>query len=304
MKRKLLLALALLLCVACLAASAEERQFVPTAQWTPPDLSQVTSGSPPELLLLKVAQEELGYVEGPRNNQSKYGAWFSGRRVAWCAEFLAWCVDQADQRYGTQLTDNIYPHRDTSGKDVTYFVQKGRFIGDTGKLPSNEKQWLAGSEEYLKKDEYIPYPGDYILFVWYSRSRGTDHVAVVEGVSRDEDGAIQLHIIEGNNPDRVQRATVALTDKQIYGFGTPVKRAYSVLKLYNRNDDVAQLQKDLITLGYYKQEKNKEGVFTSKVRSALRTLQKDLDIPVTSVVDIATREAMEEALEESESKEP
>ena len=155
MKKKTLLVLALLLCLLCVAAVAEERQIVPTAEWIPPDLSQVTADSPPELLLLKVAQEEIGYVEGPRNNESKYGAWFSGRRVAWCAEFLAWCVDQADQRYGTQLTDTIYPHRDSSGKDLAYFVQKGRFIGDTGKLPSGEKQWLSGSKDYLKKDGYI-----------------------------------------------------------------------------------------------------------------------------------------------------
>jgi hypothetical protein len=305
MKRKTLVALALLLCLLFSAAGAEERQIVPTADWTPPDLSQLTADSTPELLLLKVAQEEVGYVEGPHNDESKYGDWFSGGRVAWCAEFLTWSVDQVDQRYGTHLMNVLFPWYGGSSDGAPFFIEKGRFISDDGRIPTTyAKQWLIGSDHYLKANEYIPFAGDYIWFFYHSRREGTEHVAVVEGVSRDEDGAIKVHVIEGNNPDRVQRAVYDLADKRIYGFGTPVKRAYTNLRLYYQNADVAQLQKDLITLGYYQPENKREGYFTVALKDAVKQFQKDSGISVSGIVDIETRPALDKALERNASKEP
>ena len=245
-----------------------------------------------------------GYVEGPHNDESKYGAWFSkGGRVAWCAEFLTWSVDQVDQRYGTQLMNDLFPWYGGSSDGAPFFIEKGRFISDDGRIPTTyAKQWLIGSDHYLKSNEYIPFAGDYIWFFYHSRREGTEHVAVVEGVSRDEDGAIQVHVIEGNNPDRVQRAVYDLTDKRIYGFGTPVKRAYTNLRLYYQNEDVAQLQKDLITLGYYQQENKREGYFTLALKDAVKQFQKDAGISTSGIVDIQTMPALKKALERNTSK--
>ncbi len=294
-KRALLLLVLLFLCVG--NASAEERDIVSTAHWVPPDLSDLSADSPPELLVLKIAQEEVGYVEGPLPDESKYGTWFRNGRVAWCAEFITWCVDQADQRYGTFLMRDVYPFYGGSKDGAPFFIEKGRFISDDGKLPTREKQWLTGSGSYLKSNEYIPYPGDYIWFYYYSRKQGTDHVALVEGVSRNDKGKIQVHVIEGNNPDRVQRAVYDLTDKRIYGFGTPVKRAHANLRLYNQNDDVKALQQDMLALGYYQPEENREGYFTPALKDAVRQFQKDAGITASGIVDIATRAAMEQALQ-------
>jgi len=271
------------------ASSAAAEALVPTTAWTPPDLTQLGADAPPEMLLLKVAQEELGYVEGPLPDESKYGTWYSGGRVAWCAEFITWCVDQVDQRYGMELINNVYPRYGGSKDGAPFFMKKGRFISDDGKLPTREKQWLIVSDHYLKSNEYIPYPGDYIWFYYYSRKLGTDHVALVEGVSRDVNGTTQIHVIEGNNPDRVQRAVYSLTDKSIYGYGTPVKRAYANLRLYNQNDDVMELQQKLIALGYYQMEKGREGYFTPAVKTAVQKLQKESGISATGIVDMKTR---------------
>jgi hypothetical protein len=276
-----------------LASGAAEDAIVSTAEWTPIDLSFLTADAPPELLVLKVAQEEIGYIEGPLPDESKYGTWFCNGRVAWCAEFITWCVDQADKRYGTELLGNVYPRYGGSKDGAPFFIKKGRFISDDGKLPTREKQWLIGSDHYLGSNEYVPYPGDYIWFYYYSRKQGTDHVALVEGVSRDEKGNIQVHVIEGNNPDRVQRAIYALTDKSIYGYGTPLKRAYSNLRLYNQNDDVAELQQKLSKLNYYQQEDGRTGYFTPAVKDAVKKLQKANGISATGIVDIETRSAME-----------
>lgn len=289
--------LVLLLCVGAVGlALAEERALTPTAQWTPPDLSALVATDPPQLLLLKIAQEEIGYVEGPLTDESKYGEWFSHSRVAWCAEFLTWCVDQADQRYGLNLMENIYPRYGGPSTGAPFFMQKGRFISDNGKLPTNEKQWLIGSDHYLKNNEYIPYEGDYIWFYYYNRSVGTDHVAIIEGVSVEPDGSVTLHVIEGNNPDRVQRATYALTDSRIYGYGTAEKRAYSNLRLYNSNDDVLALQQTMEALGYYAMESGREGYFTETLEDAVKQLQRDNQLKPTGIVDRDTRAAMDAAM--------
>lgn len=278
-------------------ALAEEREIISTADWTPPDLSAVSADSPPELLLLKIAQEEVGYVEGPLPDESKYGTWFRNGRVAWCAEFITWCVDQVDQLYGTQLMRSVYPFYGSPKDGAPFFIEKGRFISDDGKLLTREKQWLIGSGSYLKANEYVPYPGDYIWFYYHSRKEGTDHVALVEGVSRDEKGKIQIHVIEGNNPDRVQRAVYSLEDKRIYGFGTPIKRAHTNLRLYNQNDDVKALQQDITALGYYQPEENREGYFTPALKAAVQQFQKDAGITASGIVDMETRAAMEQALQ-------
>ena len=288
-------ALFMLLCAAPFAC-AQERELVATDQWEPPVLEGLTATDAPELLLLSVAQGEIGYVEGPLSDETKYGEWFCQGRVAWCAEFVTWCVDQVDQRYGTRLMETLFPRYGGPSTGAPFFMEKGRFISDNGKLPTKEKQWLIGSDHYLKANEYIPYPGDYIWFYYYNRTVGTDHVALVEGVSLDANGEVTVHVIEGNNPDRVQRATYALSDQRIYGFGTPVKRAYSNLRLYNRGDDVLALQNDLSTLGLYTMETGQEGYFTDAVDAAVRALQKQLKLQRTGIVDMDTRSGMETLL--------
>ena len=274
-------------------ADANGQALTPTAQWTPPDLSALTAHSAPELLVLKVAQEELGYVEGPLPDESKYGEWFAQGRVAWCAEFLTWCVDQVDQRYGLSLMETLYPRYGGPSTGAPFCIEKGRFISDNGQLPTKEKQWLIGSDHYMKNNEYIPRAGDYVWFYYHNRSAGTDHVAIVEGVSVEEDGTRTLHVIEGNNPDRVQRATYDLADKRIYGYGTPVKRAYGNLRLYNRGDDVLALQQEMIALSYYELEDGQEGYFTPALTEAVKQLQRDCGLKATGIVDMQTRAAME-----------
>ena len=297
MKKKVALVIALVCALMIGWALAEDQELVATEKWAPPDLSALTATDAPELLLLKVAQGEIGYVEGPLPDESKYGEWFSHGRVAWCAEFLTWCVDQVDQRYGTTLMETVYPRYGGPSTGAPFFMQKGRFISDTGKLPNNEKQWLIGSERYLKANEYIPHAGDYIWFYYYNRNIGTDHVAIVEGISRETDGTVSIHVIEGNNPDRVQRAAYLLTDQRIYGYGTPVKRAYSNLRLYNQNDDVIALQQAMIGLGYYTMEEGREGYFTEALVDAVKQLQRTVKIKATGIVDMNTRAALEAAMQ-------
>ena len=291
MRYVLLLLVSLLLAT---PASAEEQTFVPTSEWEPPVITEDCIETEPWLLVLKIAQEEIGYVEGPLSNQTKYGEFYNGGRPAWCAEFLTWCVNEADVRYGTELLYNVYPWYGASKEGAPWFMARGRFVSDTGLVPGGrEKQWMIGSNRYMEAHEYIPSPGDYLWLFYYSSKQGTDHVAIVEGVSQDEDGTIQVHVIEGNNPDRVQRNTYALNYKLIYGYGTPIRHAYTDISLYDRGDDVYLLEDILVEAGYIKPRTQYQDQMDKKLRTALRSYQKDHGLTVTGTWDLETRTYME-----------
>ena len=152
MDRKRLFAAILLAITITVSCAARAAEYVPTAEWEPPVIDEEEAlRSAPWLLVLKVAQEEIGYVEGPRKDESKYGEWFGDIRTAWCAEFLTWCVNQADERYGTSLMDQVYPYYGHPKDGAPWFIERERFISSTGKLPTTgEKMWLDGADHYLK----------------------------------------------------------------------------------------------------------------------------------------------------------
>ena len=271
----------------------ENRKLVATSDWEPPVIDESVKDTEPWMLSVKIAQEELGYTEGPLKDESKYGEWYAGKRVAWCAEFLTWCANEADNRYGTKLVGNIYPMYGRAKEGAPWFIARGRFVTDDDVIPTTtRKQWLIGSDHYLVNNEYIPFPGDYMWIAWYSPRQGTDHVAIIEGVSRDEDGEIQLHVIEGNNPDKVQRAVYPLSYKLIYGFGTPVRRAYTDMNLYDSSDDIYVLQKYLTAAGYLKERKTPRKELTRDIILAVKSYQRKNGLKETLRVDLETRELM------------
>ena len=295
MDRKRLFAAILLAITITVSCAARAAEYVPTAEWEPPVIDEEEAlRSAPWLLVLKVAQEEIGYVEDPRKDESKYGEWFGDIRTAWCAEFLTWCVNQADERYGTSLMDQVYPYYGHPKDGAPWFIERERFISSTGKLPTTgEKMWLDGADHYLKNKEYIPQTGDYLWIAYYSPKKGTDHVALVEGVSLEPDGTFLIHVIEGNNPDRVQRNTYDQKWKLIYGYGTPVRRASRIIRTWNRSDDCKVIMRFLGELGFLK-EYQVSDQFTDKGSEALIRYQKQNGIKATGTVDMETRAFLEQ----------
>ena len=284
--------LILFLCISAGTGIAEE--YVPTAEWEPPVIDEADAlANAPYLLVLKVAQEEIGYVEGPYVDETKYGEWFGDRQTAWCAEFLTWCVHTADERYGTNLMDTVYPYYGISEEGAPWFNQRERFITSTSKSPvSGEKMWMIGSDRYLKNKEYLPHAGDDMWFAYYSPKKGTDHVAIVEGVSVEPDGSYLIHVIEGNNPDRVQRNTYESTWKLIYGYGTPVRRANRNIRKWALSDDCRAIMKFLIRKGFLNEDQYSK-CFNDRGYAALKKYQKANGLKASGVVDIETRAFME-----------
>ena len=282
MKRFLILTLALLLLLPC--ASAE---------------TVIDHGESPEFVqaLLAIAENELGYVEGG-NNYSKYGEWSGDPNAAWCAEFICWCVNQLDEQQGTQLLNTVYPMYSGQNTGKNWFTKRGRFVYRKGYCPDWGYQWLKGSDHYLEKNEYIPRPGD-LMFFSYNEAGDTEHVALVEYCTRNEYGEVIIHVLEGNNPDRVQRNAYPLDDSQVLGFGLCQDLADTTIRYGNRGDKVLRLQQDLNFIGLLA-ERHLTGTMGSNTKKAVldfQTLHMEDHVP-NGIADRETQQALEKMIVE------
>lgn len=242
--------------------------------------------------LLAVAIEELGYEEG-KGNYTKYGQWFGDPYAQWCAEFLCWSVDQVDQRHNRQLLENQYPLYGSSNVGRDWFINKGRYIDKKGNIAGWGYQWLWAEEKRLAKNGYIPQPGDWMFFTW-TQGPDTDHVAMVEYCTLDDQGQVVIHVIEGNNPSAVARNTYMLTDSNILGFGTVKQVAGTTMRFGNHGVLVEQMQQKLIDLGYLA-ENQLSGTFRSSTREALRSFQQGQGMKVNGLANMETQYALEKA---------
>ncbi|MBO7661804.1 MAG: peptidoglycan-binding protein [Clostridia bacterium] len=223
-------------------------------------------------LLLSVASEEVGYKEGD-HGRSKYGEWAGDPYAQWCAEFQCWCVDQVDQRYGAGLLNRVYPLYSASNTGRAWFIEAGRYVIRTGPVEGWGYQWLKGAQDYVHTGDYIPQPGDWVFFTW-TAGTDTDHVALVEYCSRDENGRIFVHVIEGNKPNAVARAAYSLMDKSILGYGTVHDVMDITMRFGNTGEKVRSLQEKLIYLGYL-DESLLSGHFGTGTLKAVRAFQSD-----------------------------
>lgn len=45
--------------------------------------------------MIEVATAEIGTIEGPKDNQTKYGAFTKANFAAWCGSFIMWCANES-----------------------------------------------------------------------------------------------------------------------------------------------------------------------------------------------------------------
>ena len=45
--------------------------------------------------IVEIAKKEVGTIEGPKDNQTKYGAFTKANFLPWCGSFVMWCANQA-----------------------------------------------------------------------------------------------------------------------------------------------------------------------------------------------------------------
>ena len=120
--------------------------------------------------LIQVALSQVGYIEGPKDNATKYGEYTKANFQPWCGSFINWCGNEA----GVKIPNTVY----TPG-GAQAFKKAGA--------------WIDG-------DLADPEPGDVVYFDF--PSDGVDRISHVGIVVKDnEDGTVWC--IEGNtSPDK------------------------------------------------------------------------------------------------------
>ena len=256
----------------------------------------ITQEPPPNYIkrIIEIAENELGYVE-QADNYSKYGVWSGNPNAQWCAEYLCWVVNQVDEKYGTHLLDSKYPNYSGQNTGRDWFLEHGCFVYRTGYREEWGKQWLIGSTVPLEENDYIPHAGDW-LFTHLNGSGDTAHVAMVTHCTKEANGKIVVHVIEGNNPDRVQKNQYALDDENILGYGTPEPVVKTTLRYGNRGPAVFTFQTLLHELGLL-DEKHLTSVYAANTHKAVENFQRDV-LHLSNPNGIATLES-QSALEDA-----
>ena len=155
---------------------------------------------------LMTARAEIGTVEGPKDNETKYGAFTKANFKPWCGSFVMWCANQV----GLKIPNVV---------STTDGAQKFQGIG----------RWA--NAETAK-----PAAGDLAFFDFAEGGNPIDHVGIV--VRDNGDGTVTT--IEGNTSgdkkksasernggEVVQKVRAYRTDNKknlknfIVGFGSP-----------------------------------------------------------------------------------
>lgn len=285
--KKLLLLLVLMLCLTPVSGLALSSRTIIEPAYPVPDY--VT-------WLLDIARGELGYTEEARG-RTKYGEWKGDPYTQWCAEYLCWCVDQVDQQHGTQLLQNVYPLYSGTNTGRDWFIRQGRYVCRWGNVDGWGYQWLKGEDDFITTGSYIPQPGDWVFFTW-DDDRDTDHVAMVEYCSQDENGSVTIHALEGNAPDKVQRQEYDLHYTRILGFGT----IHDVMDITMRSGcsgvKVRTLQEKLSYLGYLAPEKI-DGVYGGATAQAVTDFQAAGGLKTYGIANIGTQALLDQQYEEA-----
>lgn len=246
-------------------------------------------------LLLETAAGEIGYTE-ESTGYTKYGAWAGDAYSQWCAEFVCWCVNMTDHLYGYDMLENTYPFYTGQNTGRDWFIARGRFVYRKGYATGWGYQWLKDGTDIMQANEYIPRPGDLIYFS-YNAAGDTTHVALVEYSAYAADGSVNVHVIEGNNPDKVQRNSYPLNNTQVLGFGCWGDVVDTTMQFGNTGDKVLALQEDLGKLGYLT-ERNFTGTYASNTRNAVTAFQQNMAGKTpTGIADRDTQIAIQNGIE-------
>ena len=116
--------------------------------------------------IIEVAKKEVGTIEGPKDNETKYGAWMKVNFQPWCQSFVSWCA----------------------------------FTAGVAKFPKSAST-VAAADQFKKEGRWAdarnddPTPGDWIYFDFPDDGvNRISHVGLC--IKNNGDGTIQ--VIEGN----------------------------------------------------------------------------------------------------------
>ena len=244
--------------------------------------------------IIEIAEGEIGYTE-EADNYTKYGQWYGDPNANWCAEFLGWVINEVDKQKGTNLLNIVYPKYSGQNTGKNWFLNNQRFIFKNGIRDGWGEQWSTATGQNFSITPYIPVAGDWIFFS-YNSNEDTVHVALVTSTTTDKQGEVFINVIEGNLPDKVQRATYALNDDTILGYGVPTLNVGTAMVYGSHGTMVTDLQKKLFELNYL-DERHITGMLSANTENAIKDFQTDYmkQITATGVADQQTQEAINSA---------
>ena len=119
---------------------------------------------------IEVAKTELGIVEGPKENETKYGEFTKANFLPWCGSYVMWCANEVGLKIPNVVSTSV---------GAQAFMKKN--------------QWEDA-------EEAMPVPGDIIFFDFPGDNiNRISHVGIV--VKDNGDGTV--NVMEGNtSPDK------------------------------------------------------------------------------------------------------
>lgn len=150
--------------------------------------------------IIEVAKAEVGTIEGPKDNETKYGKWTGANFLPWCQSFVSWCAF-------------------TSGLDPKKYPKSAATVAAS--------DWFKKNNRWADARNDDPTPGDWIYFDFPDDGvNRISHVGLC--IKNNGDGTIQ--VIEGNT------SGTAKGDQRNGGMCVEKTRAYvknNKLKLMN-----------------------------------------------------------------------
>ena len=248
--------------------------------------------------IIEIAKKEVGTIEGPKDNETKYGAWMKVNFQPWCQSFVSWCAHTAG----------------------------------VAKFPKSAST-VAASDEFKKQGRWAdarnddPTPGDWIYFDFPDDGvNRISHVGLC--IKNNGDGTIQ--VIEGNTSGTakgdqrnggmcVEKTRAYVKNKKgilnaVVGWGRPVYAGEESAPLLSKASVVTEAAAPAAKAkkaapAAFKPLKNgskgpvvktvqtllgikADGSFGPGTAKAVQDFQKKSSLPVTGVVDQATLKAL------------
>jgi len=238
--------------------------------------------------LIEVALAEVGTVEGPRDNETKYGAFTKANFLAWCGSYVMWCANQA----GVKVPNTVST---VAGADGF----------------KKQKRW------YDNDGVNTPQPGDIVYFDF--PGDGVDRISHVGIVVKDNKDGTMI-CLEGNTSGNAkgdqrnggetckkERGYLKNNKKKlvvgVVGWGRPdyaasaaspvapkvVKEKDTTGKMYpGETIDPGEASIHVKTVQAALEIKPADGQFGPVTKKAVMAHQKAKKLPVTGVVDAKT----------------
>jgi hypothetical protein len=249
--------------------------------------------------IIEVAKKEIGTIEGPKDNETKYGKWTGANFQPWCQSFVSWCA------FTSGLDAKKYPKTASTVAAADFFKKKDRWAD-------------------ARNDD--PTPGDWIFFDFPDDGvNRISHVGLC--IKNNGDGTIQ--VIEGNTSGTakgdqrnggmcVEKTRAYVKNKKgilnaVVGWGRPVYTGEENVPLLSKSGAIAPTAPAAKPVAKkpaaFKPLKNgskgagvktvqailgikADGAFGTGTEAAVKSFQKGMGLKVTGIVDQATLKAL------------